>query len=247
MDARARPSSPRFVAGAIGPTNQHALDLARRERSVVPRSVDFDELRDAYAEQVRGADRRRRPPAPDRDDLRHAERQGRDRRGRSEVFDERGVELPLMISVTITDRSGRTLSGQTIDAFWTSIAHARPLSVGINCALGAQRDAPVPGRARGDRADPGSAATRTRACPNAFGGYDETPEQTARAAARVRRERAREPASAAAAAPPTRTSARSPRRWRASPPRVPPRADPRRSPRFSGLEPLRDPPRLELH
>ena len=60
-----------------------------------------------------------------------------------EVFEEKQVEVPLMLSVTITDRSGRTLSGQTIDAFWVSVAHARPLSVGINCALGAREMRPL--------------------------------------------------------------------------------------------------------
>ncbi|WP_410960086.1 homocysteine S-methyltransferase family protein, partial [Salmonella sp. SAL4434] len=59
-----------------------------------------------------------------------------------EVFEEKGRRLPLMISVTITDRSGRTLSGQTVEAFWISLAHARPFSVGINCALGARDMAP---------------------------------------------------------------------------------------------------------
>ena len=77
-------------------------------------------------------------PAAARDDLRHAERQGRHRRDRGTCSRRRGVRLPLMISVTITDRSGRTLSGQTLDAFYMSIAHAQPFSVGINCALGAR-------------------------------------------------------------------------------------------------------------
>ncbi len=93
------------------------------------------------------------------------------------MFEERGGELPLMISVTITDRSGRTLSGQTIDAFWTSIAHARPFSVGINCALGAQEMRPY-------LAELAALAPTWVSCypnaglPNAFGAYDETPAQT---------------------------------------------------------------------
>ena len=74
------------------------------------------------------------------------------------------MRLPVMISVTITDQSGRTLSGQTVEAFWTSIAHARPLAVGINCALGAERDAAVPRGARAHRRRAASAAIRTPAC-----------------------------------------------------------------------------------
>ena len=95
-----------------------------------------------------------------------------------EVFAERNVRLPLMISVTIIDNSGRTMSGQTIDAFWTSIEHARPLSVGINCALGATQMRPF-------LADLASVATCHISCypnaglPNAFGGYDEEPPTTA--------------------------------------------------------------------
>ena len=94
-----------------------------------------------------------------------------------DLFDERGIELPLMISVTITDRSGRTLSGQTIDAFYVAIAHARPLSVGINCALGARDMRPY-------LAELASVADCYVSCypnaglPNAFGEYDELPDQT---------------------------------------------------------------------
>ena len=94
-----------------------------------------------------------------------------------EVFDERGFRVPIMLSVTITDKSGRTLSGQTVEAFWTSVAHARPLSVGINCALGARDMRPY-------MAELGRAAPVLASCypnaglPNAFGDYDETPEIT---------------------------------------------------------------------
>jgi 5-methyltetrahydrofolate--homocysteine methyltransferase len=94
-----------------------------------------------------------------------------------DVFDERGVELPVMISATITDRSGRTLSGQTIEAFWASVAHAHPISVGINCALGAEEMRPF-------LADLAAVAPcyvssyPNAGLPNAFGDYDETPETT---------------------------------------------------------------------
>src|SRR5690606_20332761 len=95
-----------------------------------------------------------------------------------EVFAEKGVRLPLMISVTITDKSGRTLSGQTVEAFWDSIKHAQPISVGVNCALGAQEMRPY--IAELAQLTPILVSAYPNAgLPNAFGGYDETPEQTA--------------------------------------------------------------------
>src|SRR5204862_298504 len=97
-----------------------------------------------------------------------------------EVFEERGVRLPLMISVTVTDRSGRTLSGHTIDAFWISIAHARPFSVGINCALGARDMRPYLAElAR--IADCFISCYPNAGLPNAFGQYDEHPADTSAA------------------------------------------------------------------
>ena len=111
-----------------------------RPTSTTRRSARIDLRRAARGVQGAGPrpDRRRLRPAAARDDRRHAERQGRHRRDRGGVRGATAVRLPLMISVTVTDRSGRTLSGQTIDAFWVSIAHAKPFSVGINCALGAR-------------------------------------------------------------------------------------------------------------
>src|SRR5438093_1517687 len=95
-----------------------------------------------------------------------------------DVFDEKGIRLPLMISVTVTDRSGRTLSGQTIDAFWVSIAHARPFSVGVNCALGARDMRPyVEELSR--IADCHVSCYPDAGLPNAFGEYDERPPDTA--------------------------------------------------------------------
>ena len=112
--------------------------------------------------------------------------------GIEEAFDAtRRAALPLMISVTITDRSGRTLSGQTLDAFYVSIEHARPFSVGLNCALGAREIRPY-------LAELARIATCYVSChpnaglPNAFGQYDELPDETGAAAARVRRERLRQ-------------------------------------------------------
>ena len=132
--------------------------------------------REAYAQQIRALARGRRRLLPDRDGLRHAEREGRDRRR------ARGARptLPLWLSFTAVDTSGRNLSGQTVEAFWTSVEHAQPLVVGVNCSLGATRDAAVrrgPLEASRRR---GSRATRTPACPNEFGGYDEQPHDTSR-------------------------------------------------------------------
>jgi 5-methyltetrahydrofolate--homocysteine methyltransferase len=95
-----------------------------------------------------------------------------------EVFDALGTDLPILISVTITDRSGRTLSGQTVEAFWASVQHAKPISVGINCALGAREMRPFLADLAAAAPVPVTAYPNA-GLPNAFGGYDETPEQTA--------------------------------------------------------------------
>jgi 5-methyltetrahydrofolate--homocysteine methyltransferase len=170
------PDKPRFVAGAIGPTNR-TLSISPDVNDPSLRTLSFDALKDAYAEQVRGL-------IAGGVHLLLIETIFDTLNAKAaifavqEVFAEKGRELPLMISVTITDLSGRTLSGQTIDAFWTSIAHARPLSVGINCALGAKEMRPY-------LAELSAIAPTWVSCypnaglPNAFGGYDETPAQTA--------------------------------------------------------------------
>src|SRR5690606_16394905 len=95
-----------------------------------------------------------------------------------EAFDDRGGRLPVMISGTITDASGRTLSGQTAGAFYASVAHGRPLSVGLNCALGA-KDLRPHVETLATVADCWVSAHPNAGLPNAFGGYDETPEETA--------------------------------------------------------------------
>src|SRR5262249_30907684 len=97
--------------------------------------------------------------------------------GIQELLEERGADVPLMISVTITDASGRTLSGQTIEAFWTSVEHARPLTVGVNCALGAREMRPYVAELS-HLADCWISAYPTAGLPNAFGGYDQTPHET---------------------------------------------------------------------
>ena len=149
---RRTPDRPRLVAGSMGPTNR-ILSISPDVNNPAFRNVTFDGLREAFKEQARGL-------IDGGCDLLLLETIVDTLNAKAgivaieEVFEETGVRLPLMISVTITDRSGRTLSGQTIDAFWVSIAHARPFSVGVNCALGARdmtiaepappRESPVP-------------------------------------------------------------------------------------------------------
>ncbi|MCY4028782.1 MAG: methionine synthase [Acidobacteria bacterium] len=171
------PERPRFVAGSIGPTNR-TLSISPDVNDPTFRAVTFDAVRDAYAEQARGL-------LDGGSDLLLVETVFDTLNGKAaiaailDVFDERGAEVPLMISVTITDRSGRTLSGQTIDAFWVSIAHARPFSVGVNCALGAREMRPYLSElAR--LADTWVSCYPNAGLPNAFGEYDEHPAETAR-------------------------------------------------------------------
>ena len=176
---RGRRIVPRFVAGSIGPTNR-ILSISPDVNNPGFRNMTFDELKEAYKDQVRGLIDGGVASAAARDDRRHAEREGRHRRDRRGLRGARHGDadrLPLMISVTITDRSGRTLSGQTIDAFWVSIAHAQPFSVGINCALGARDMRPY-------LAELARIANCYISCypnaglPNAFGEYDEQPDET---------------------------------------------------------------------
>src|SRR5580693_6963825 len=127
----------RIVAGAIGPTNRTA-SISPDVSNPGFRSITFDELRGAYAEQVRGlveggVDALLIETIFDTLNAKAAIC------AIAEVLDATGVDLPVMISGTITDRSGRLLSGQTPEAFWNAIAHAAPLSVGFNCALGARQ------------------------------------------------------------------------------------------------------------
>jgi len=173
------PSRPRFAAGAIGPTNR-ILSISPDVNNPAFRNLTFDALRDAFKEQARGL-------IDGGCDLLLVETIVDTLNAKAaivaieELYAERRTplaeRLPLMISVTITDRSGRTLSGQTIDAFWVSIAHARPFSVGINCALGARDMRPY-------LAELAEIATCYVSCypnaglPNAFGAYDEQPKQT---------------------------------------------------------------------
>jgi 5-methyltetrahydrofolate--homocysteine methyltransferase len=170
------PDRPRFVAGSMGPTTK-VLSISPDVNNPALRSITFEGMRDAYRDQARGlveggchlllvetiVDTLNAKAALVAID---------------EVFAELGVRLPVMISATITDRSGRTLSGQTLDAFYVSIEHAQPFSVGLNCALGARDMRPY-------LAELARIATSYVTCypnaglPNAFGQYDELPDETA--------------------------------------------------------------------
>ena len=174
------PRQPRFVAGVLGPDEQDRLASRPDVNDPGFRAVTFDQLVAAYSEAIDGTGRGRRRPAAGRDDLRHAQREGGAVRDRQRVRSTAALRLPVMISGTITDASGRTLSGQTAEAFCNSVRHARPLAVGLNCALGAKRAAPVRRGARADRRDASSACHPNAGLPNAFGEYEETPESMSR-------------------------------------------------------------------
>src|SRR5258706_11692538 len=126
----------RFVAGSVGPLNV-TLSLSPRVSDPAFRAVTFDEVRDAYAEQIQAL-------ADGGVDLLLIETIFDTLNAKAAIAAAREVapQLPLWISVTIVDLSGRTLSGQTVEAFWSSIAHAEPLVVGVNCALGAEEMRP---------------------------------------------------------------------------------------------------------
>ena len=170
------PGRPRFVAGSLGPTNKTA-SISPDVADPSARAVTFEELAGAYAEAARGlilggADLLMIETVFD---VLNAKAAIYAVEG---VFEELGVTLPLWISGTITDASGRTLSGHTVEAFWNSVRHARPLIVGLNCALGAaQLRAHVEELA--GLADTFVAAHPNAGLPNEFGGYDETPEAMA--------------------------------------------------------------------
>jgi 5-methyltetrahydrofolate--homocysteine methyltransferase len=174
--AEARDGRTRWVAGALGPTNRTASispDVNRPEF----RNTSFDELRDAYAEQARGLIEGGCDVILIETifDTLNAKAAGV---AVLETFEAMGVELPIMISGTITDRSGRTLSGQKTEAFWYSMRHLKPFSIGLNCALGAELMRPyVAELAR--VADVFVSAHPNAGLPNAMGDYDETPHEMA--------------------------------------------------------------------
>ena len=171
------PDRPRYVAGAIGPTNR-TLSISPDVNDQTFRASTFDAMRDAYVEQARaliqgGVDLLLIETIFDTLNAKAAIVAVRD------LFDELGTELPIMLSVTITDRSGRTLSGQTIDAFWVSMARADPFAVGLNCALGAREMRPYLAELARVATDTWISCYPNAGLPNAFGGYDEQPDETA--------------------------------------------------------------------
>ena len=173
----AHPGRLCFVAGAIGPLNR-TLSLSPDVNRPDYRAVTWNEVVTAYRHQIRtlvqaGVDALLVETIFDTLNSKAA------LFAIEEVFEETGQRLPVMISVTITDASGRTLSGQTIAAFYHSIRHARPFSVGINCALGAREMRPYLEELSG-LAECRVTCYPNAGLPNAFGGYDETPEHMAR-------------------------------------------------------------------
>jgi len=171
------PEKPRFVLGSMGPMNK-TLSISPDVGDPAFRTVTFDEVKAAYKDEARGlldggVDALLPETTFDMLNLKAA------LVAIEELFEERGERVPLMLSITITDKSGRTLSGQTVEAAWISIAHARPLSVGINCALGAREMRPFVGELA-DIAPVYVSCYPNAGLPNAFGEYDEQPEETAR-------------------------------------------------------------------
>ncbi len=170
------PNKPRFVIGVLGPTSRTA-SISPDVNDPGFRNTSFDELRATYREAIEGlidggADTLMVETIFDTLNAKAA------LYAIEEAFDDRGGRLPVMISGTITDASGRTLSGQTAEAFYASVAHGRPLSVGLNCALGA-KDLRPHVETLAAIADGYVSAHPNAGLPNAFGGYDETPEDMA--------------------------------------------------------------------
>jgi len=171
---KSQPHKPRFVAGSIGPTNKTASlspDVNRPEY----RAITFDELRSTYKLQVEalmdgGVDILLVETIFDTLNAKAA------LFAIEEVKEERNSEIPIMVSGTITDASGRTLSGQTVEAFLASVSHIPLLSVGFNCALGAEQLKPYLQRLS-NKTNFHTSAHPNAGLPNAFGEYDETPEE----------------------------------------------------------------------
>ncbi|TFH86107.1 methionine synthase [Billgrantia azerbaijanica] len=167
---------PRYVAGVLGPTSRTA-SLSPDVNDPAKRNVTFDELRDNYREAAEaliegGSDLILIETIFDTLNAKAAIY------ALEELFEARGERLPVMISGTITDASGRTLSGQTTEAFWNSVRHARPLAIGLNCALGAEELRPYLTELA-TKADTFVSAHPNAGLPNEFGEYDQSPEEMA--------------------------------------------------------------------
>ncbi|MBN9254795.1 MAG: methionine synthase [Mesorhizobium sp. 65-26] len=222
----------RFVAGALGPTNRTA-SISPDVNNPGYRAVTFDDLRIAYGEQLRGL-------VDGGSDLILIETIFDTLNAKAaifaceEIFAEKGVRLPIMISGTITDLSGRTLSGQTPTAFWHSVRHARPMTIGLNCALGAAAMRPHLAELAGV-ADTLVCAYPNAGLPNAFGQYDESPEFMAAQVEGFAREGLVNVVGGCCGSTPEHIAAIA-----EAVRRHPPRVAPRRTPlmRLSGLEPF---------
>jgi 5-methyltetrahydrofolate--homocysteine methyltransferase len=230
--ATAEDGRPRFVAGALGPTNRTA-SISPDVNNPGYRAVTFDDLRVAYAEQLRGlvdggADLILIETIFDTLNAKAAIFAA------EEVFAEKGRRLPVMISGTITDLSGRTLSGQTPTAFWHSVRHARPFTIGLNCALGAAAMRAHLGELS-EVADTLTCAYPNAGLPNAFGQYDESPEFMAEQIEEFAREGLINVVGGCCGTSPDHIRAIA-----AAVAKYPPRAVPERPPlmRLSGLEPF---------
>jgi 5-methyltetrahydrofolate--homocysteine methyltransferase len=171
------PNKPRFVAGAIGPLNK-TLSLSPDVNNPGYRAVTFDEVVEAYTEQVKGL-------VEGGVDVLLVETIFDTLNAKAAIYAIKNFfaqnnlpELPIMISGTITDASGRTLSGQTLEAFYVSLVHANPLSIGLNCALGAKEMRPHI-EELSSIAKCYTSAYPNAGLPNAFGEYDEQPHETA--------------------------------------------------------------------
>jgi len=218
----------RFVAGSLGPTNV-TLSLSPKVEDPSYRDVTFDQLREGYAEAARAL-------KEGGVDILLIETIFDTLNGKAAIAAVKEVapEIPLFISVTIVDRSGRNLSGQTVEAFWTSVEHAQPFAAGINCSLGATEMRPY--IAALSRVAPVYVTCYPNAgLPNAFGGYDEQPPMTSR----LLKEFA-EAGNLNAAGGCCGTGPEHIRQIREALAGVPPRQLPNREPRmrFSGLEPF---------
>ena len=168
------PDKPRFVAGSIGPTNKTA-SLSPDVNKPEYRAITFEELRKSYKEQVEalidgGVDLLLVETIFDTLNAKAA------LFAIEEVKEERNIDIPIMVSGTITDASGRTLSGQTVEAFLASISHIPLLSVGFNCALGAEQLKPYVQRLS-SKTQFYTSAHPNAGLPNAFGEYDQSPEE----------------------------------------------------------------------
>src|SRR3954468_13568084 len=226
--AREAAGPDRFVAGSVGPLNV-TLSLSPRVDDPSYRTHTFDQVVESYAEQIRGLRDRGA-------DLLLIETIFATLNAKAAIVAARdeAPELPLWISVTIVDLSGRTLSGQTIEGFWTAIEHADPLIVGVNCSLGAREMRPYVAELS-QIASCLTSAHPNAGLPNAFGGYDETPDVTSALLHEFSRDGLLNIVGSCCGSTPEHTHAISSAVHGLEPRAVP---EPRPAARFSGLEPF---------